>query len=40
MKEIAEEIAEKVEDGEINATSGADYISALNQIIDYTNHFF
>lgn len=39
-QEIAREIAERVQNGEIQANTGADYISALNQISDYTNHFF
>jgi len=40
MSEITQEIAERVHNGEIEASTGADYFSALNQIIDYTNHFF
>jgi len=39
-QEIAQEIAERVHNGEIQATTGADYFSVLNMIADYTNHFF
>ena len=40
IKEITNEISERVHNGEIQANSGATYISALNQVIDYTNYFF
>ncbi len=38
--EIAEKIAEKVALEEIIGRTGATYISALNQILDYTNFYF
>lgn len=40
VNEIAQEIAERVENQEISGKTGADYFSALNMISDYTNHFF
>ena len=40
VQEIAREIAERVADNDITGKTGATYISALNQVIDYVNHFF
>jgi len=40
VQEIVQEIAERVENGEIKPNTGATYISALNEIIDYTNYHF
>ncbi len=40
VREIAEHIAEKVQQGEIAGKTGASYISALNAISDYVNHNF
>ncbi len=40
VQELVNEIAERVHNGEIQANTGATYISALNQIIDYCNYFF
>lgn len=40
VQELVNEIAERVHNGEIQANTGATYVSALNQIVDYTNHFF
>ncbi len=40
VQEIVNEIAERVENGEISPNTGATYISALNEIIDYTNYHF
>ena len=40
VQEIAKEIAERVANNDITGKTGATYISALNQVIDYVNHFF
>ena len=40
VNEIARDIAERVQEGEITGKTGADYFSALNAIIDYVNHNF
>lgn len=40
VQEVVREIAEKVQENDISGKTGATYISALNQIVDYTNHFF
>ena len=40
VQEIAQIISERVQERDISGKTGATYISILNQIIDYTNHFF
>ena len=40
VQEIAQNIAEKVHENDITGKTGATYISALNQIVDYANFHF
>jgi len=40
VQEIAQIIAEKVQEQDITGKTGATYISALNQVVDYVNFHF